>query len=224
MLLAILHLILFSASLVSRIMNLVSGNGFGFAVVSPRIGGVTKFYAHPYSFVRPDPQNPLSEGIQTANFLKSLRWGDRTVRGDSAAEYEGDSHVIHIRNTAGDGFFFMPLGFTHPALIVSWQRKSANSAGTGLTVEWSHPIKSHKSVPMANDKVDLLKFDGIDEILLLLPLEPDQTHTTDQNVLAACTAWAMVAVESENELDQTVREFESWRADLTARQSRKARG
>gem|GEM_PF-3952430 len=42
------------------------------------------------------------------------------------------------------GRFFMRSGFTHPALIVSWQRKSANSASTGLTVEWSHPINSHK--------------------------------------------------------------------------------
>jgi hypothetical protein len=27
----------------------------------------------------------------------------------------------------------------------------------------------------------LLKFDGIDEILLLLPLQPKQAHTTDQH-------------------------------------------
>ena len=49
-------------------------------------------------------------------------------------------------------YFFMRSGFTHPALIVSWQRKSANSASTGLTVEWSHLINSHKTVPTANDK------------------------------------------------------------------------
>ena len=57
--------------------HLVTGNGFGFAVVSPESGSATKFYAHPYSFVRPDPADPLSEGIATANFIKSLRWGDR---------------------------------------------------------------------------------------------------------------------------------------------------
>ena len=49
--------------------NLVTGNGFGFAVVSPGIGTVNKFYAHPYSFIRPDPSKPLGEGIETANFL-----------------------------------------------------------------------------------------------------------------------------------------------------------
>ena len=35
----------------------------------------TKFYPHPYSFVRADPANALSEGVETANFIKSLRWG-----------------------------------------------------------------------------------------------------------------------------------------------------
>ena len=54
--------------------NLVTGNGFGFAVVSPQTGMVTRFYAHPYSFVRPDPETALSEGVETANFIKSLGW------------------------------------------------------------------------------------------------------------------------------------------------------
>ena len=52
--------------------HLVTGNGFGFAVVAPESGAVTKFYPLPYSFVRPDPANPLSEGVETANFIKSL--------------------------------------------------------------------------------------------------------------------------------------------------------
>ena len=38
--------------------HLVTGNGYGFAVVSPETGAITKFYAHPYSFARPDPKNP----------------------------------------------------------------------------------------------------------------------------------------------------------------------
>ena len=52
--------------------NLVTGNGFGFAVVNPDTAAITKLYSHPYSFMRPDPTNPLSEGIETPNFLKSL--------------------------------------------------------------------------------------------------------------------------------------------------------
>ena len=53
---------------------LVTGNGFGFAVVSPSSGEVRKYCAHPYSFARPDPDKPLFEGIETMNFIKSLHW------------------------------------------------------------------------------------------------------------------------------------------------------
>ena len=61
-------------SLQAAASHLVTGNGFGFAVVAPENGTATKFYAHPYSFVAPDPANPLSEGIETANFIKALGW------------------------------------------------------------------------------------------------------------------------------------------------------
>ena len=38
--------------------HLVTGNGFGFAVIAPERGAVTKFYPHPHSYVRADPANP----------------------------------------------------------------------------------------------------------------------------------------------------------------------
>src|SRR5216110_102354 len=74
--------------------HLVTGNGFGFAVVAPESGAATKFYPHPYSFVRPDPANPLSEGIETANFIRSLDWGSKRA---GNADYAEDSHVIRMR-------------------------------------------------------------------------------------------------------------------------------
>ena len=82
---------------------MVTGNGFGFAVVAPETGSATKFYSHPYSCVRPDPANPLSEGVETANFIKELGWDDGTAHGASA-EYEEDSHVIHVRRNDGEGY------------------------------------------------------------------------------------------------------------------------
>src|SRR5215472_14014574 len=89
--------------------NLVTGNGFGFVVVSPQTAVATRFYAHPYSFVRPDPRNSLGEGVETTNFIKNLGWSDPAAH-SVAATYEDDSHVIHVRSSAGDGFFFMPFG------------------------------------------------------------------------------------------------------------------
>src|SRR5205807_1275371 len=87
--------------------HLVTGNGFGFAVVAPERGAATKFYPHPYSFVRSDPANPLSEGIETRNFLKALGWGEpnRAV----SVEYLHDSHIIRMRRADGsNGILFMP--------------------------------------------------------------------------------------------------------------------
>src|SRR5215471_4263737 len=91
------------ASLPAAASNLVTGNGFGFAVVSPSTSKVTCFWAHPYSFAQPDPKDPLSEGVQTANFIKSVGWNDESAHGASA-EYEEDSNVIHARSSAGEGF------------------------------------------------------------------------------------------------------------------------
>ena len=88
--------------------HMVTGNGFGFAVVSPDSGAMTKFYAHPYSFARPDPQNPLSEGVETANFLKTLHWepgnGQAASQQVVSAEYRDDSQVIRVHSGAGRAF------------------------------------------------------------------------------------------------------------------------
>ena len=93
--------VLLSGALPAAASHLVTGNGFGFAVVSPDTGAVTSFYTHPYSFVRPDPQKPLSEGIQTTNLFKSLSLDDGSAS-NLSAEYENDSHVIHVRNSKGE--------------------------------------------------------------------------------------------------------------------------
>src|SRR5436305_9696550 len=98
--------------------HMVTGNGHGFAVVAPESGTATKFYPHPYSYLRPDPANPLSEGIETANFIKALGWGERARAG--TADYIEDSQVIRLRRADGSGTFFMPFGFERPALIITW--------------------------------------------------------------------------------------------------------
>src|ERR1700727_355740 len=90
------------APLAAAASHLVTGNGFGFAVVSPETGAVTKFYAHPYSFVRPDSRKPLGEGVETANFIQEIGWVDG-IEKDVSAEYEDDSQVIHIRKSDGEG-------------------------------------------------------------------------------------------------------------------------
>ena len=202
--------------------NLVTGNGFGFAVVSPQTATVTKFYAHPYSFVRPDPKNPLSEGIETANFIKALGWSDGTAQ-NTSAEYEDDSHVIHVRSSDGEGVVFMPFGLRHAALIVSWDPSSAQTqhgqVRGGLHVEWSHPIRSRRVVRMFDTDMQLLKFNGVEESLLLIPLSPRQiTPARQLEYVSTSPAWALISIESDSDLEQTAREFNAWRAGLTPRE------
>src|SRR4051812_24122659 len=97
--------------------HLVTGNGFGFAVVAPELGAATKFYPHPHSFTAPDPANPLSEGIETANFIKVLGYGAPGQR--RTTDYVDDSHVIRMHSAAGSADYFMPFGLGRPALIIS---------------------------------------------------------------------------------------------------------
>ena len=204
----------FLSCLTADASHLVTGNGFGFAVVAPENGTITKFYAHPYSFGHPDPGNPLSEGIETANFLKELGWG-RGFPANSSANYQDDSHVIHLRSTDGEGFCFMPFGLGHPALIISWEPASAASQRTGWSVQWSHPVTSQKAVPLLNDEMYLVKFGKIEDSLLLIPLgETTHQPASPQHPLAGSLAWALISLENHSELNETAKDFDRWRAGL----------
>lgn len=202
----------FASCLPATATNLVTGNGFGFAVVSPDTAAVTKFYAHPYSFTRPDPQNPTGEGIETANFIKTLRSTDTAADGASA-EYEEDSHIIHARTPSGEGFFFMPFGFNRPALILTWTTSAATSS-SGFEVEWNRPLLSRRTVHSAGVDLQLLKFDEIEESLLLIPLDPPQLPVTTEAPLSGHAAWALVSLENEDELESAARAFNKWRGSL----------
>lgn len=206
------------ASLPCGATNLVTGNGFGFAVVSPETAHITKFYAHPYSFVRPDPPKPLSEGIETANFIKELGLSGSDVSREVAAEYEEDSHIIHARSNFGEGFVFMPFGLRQAALIVSWLPGSEARGEKGISVEWNHPVSSDKEVSIAGRQIHLLQFDGIEEELALIPLGAVRPYSDKQQPLAASKEWALISIENDQVFEQAVREVEQWRAGLGVRE------
>jgi GH15 family glucan-1,4-alpha-glucosidase len=197
---------------------LVTGNGFGFAVVAPESGAATKFYAHPHSNVRPDPANILGEGIETANFIKTLGWGARGRAG--SAEYVEDSNVIRMRRGGdgggGSGTFFMPFGFDRPALIIV--KEAAAQGAAAWRVEWNRPLKSQKVVSAAGTDGRLLRFEGIDEALLLIPLGVRQGKAPVDQPLAASPAWALISLEKESEAEPAIREIVRWRAGLAARE------
>jgi hypothetical protein len=195
--------------------HLVTGNGFGFAVVAPESGAATKFYPHPHNFVRPDPANPLSEGIETANFIKTLGWGKHGQAG--TAEYVADAHVIRMRRANGIGTFFMPFGFERPALIISLEAAPQNAAA--WRVEWNRPLRSQKVVSAAGADAWLLRFDGIEEPLLLIPLGGARKGMAPSDQpLGASPASALISLENESEAEPAIREFVRWRAGLSTRE------
>jgi Glycosyl hydrolases family 15 len=201
------------ACMTATASHLVTGNGFGFAVVSPENAIVTRFYAHPYSFVRPDPKDPLSEGVETPNFVKALGW--RGAETHVSAEYRDDSHVIDVRSNEGRGLVLMPFGLREAALVVSWEPGSDKAKQDGLYVEWNRPVRSQRIVRMFGAEMQLLKFDGVAESLLLIPLGPKQIKPAraDQ-LLSSSLAWALISIESDGELVQAVKDFKTWQAGL----------
>jgi hypothetical protein len=193
---------------------LVSGNGFGFVVVSPETYRLTKFYAHPYSFVRPDPKDSLSEGIPTANLVKSLGWSEASTE-SASVDYVDDSHVIVIRSRESTGQVFMPFGLARNALIVAWEPTSAQAHSGHLTVEWSQPVRSQKTLSTGGFETRLLKFDGIDESLLLIPIGKRIRSKKEIGVVSTNSAWAMITLEDEREADHVAQEFRMWKAGLS---------
>src|SRR5579863_2145523 len=192
--------------------HLVTGNGFGFAVIAPETGTATKFYAHPYSFVRPDPGNPLGEGIETTNFIKTLEWSGGSAIGPSA-EYVEDSHVIRVHRGDGDGTFFMPFGFERPALVISWNAGPASSGG--WRVEWNRPVMSQNVVKLSGLEVRVLRFEGVEETLLLIPLGAERGAAGDAGQpLSSSDAWALVSMGAGGDAESAVRDFAKWRAGL----------
>jgi hypothetical protein len=183
--------------------HLVTGNGFGFAVVAPESAAATKFYPHPHSYTRRDPANDLGEGVETANFIKSIGWGEPGKAGN--ADYVADSHVIQLHSSGSSGTFFMPFGMDRPALILV-----SNTAR--WHVQWNRPIQSKRHLRATGASV--LRFEGIDEALLLVPLGEQRTASTGQP-LAASTAWALIALEKNSDAGAAMSDLMRWRTGLS---------
>jgi GH15 family glucan-1,4-alpha-glucosidase len=194
--------------------HLVTGNGYGLAVVAPESAAITKFYAHPYSYTHPDPKNPYGEGIETANFINSIGLTSTTPAANISADYILDSHLIGMHSSLGSGFAFMPFGLNQNALIFSFTSNSESAAH--LQVEWSHQLTSQRSLSTFGTEVHLLKFAGIAESLLLIPLDKIVSPYQPDQPLSASNSWAFISIESESNLESILREFHSWSGSLPA--------
>ena len=165
---------------------LVTGNGFGFAVFSISSGTLTKLYAHPYSFERPDPKAPLAEGAETPNFIRSLSW-TRASTGTAGGDYVDQSHVI----SAGNAFYFMPFGLHRNALIALNRDPMAR-----LKIRWAHPVASDQG---SNPRV--FRFKGITDSVAIVRL--------------STAAWAFLPIEPTEDVSRAVDELRRWRGGLS---------
>jgi GH15 family glucan-1,4-alpha-glucosidase len=195
-----------------RASHLVTGNGFGFAVVAPESGAVTKVYVHPHSFMRPDPQNPLSEGIEAPSLVKEIAWRDGEERG-STADYVDESQVIRIERSDGEGFCFMPFGFAHAAVVVGWKPGAGKSGN--WHVDWNRRVASERKIRLGGEDLRVLRFEGLEESLLLIPMGTAGAGSAEADQpLAGNAAWALVSLESDADAEGVAKEFAKWRAGL----------
>lgn len=175
----------------------VTGNGFGFAVVSPESGAVTKFYAHPYSFMRPDPNKPLSEGIETTNFIKSMRWSTQSSQ-NLMVWYLSETHIIHAQSAAGEALYFMPFGLDYDVLVVGWI--PAPAKGGQWTIVWNKPVISHRR--LHGMPATLFRFKDTEEGLV---------------VIAWGRSRALISIAPGNDPQHVVQDFRRWQAGLSVR-------
>ena len=205
--------------------HLVTGNGYGLAVVSPESAAITRFYAHPYSYTAPDPKNLYAEGIETTNFLNSIGLANAQ---NPSADYDSDSHLIRIHSSLGPGFAFMPYGLNQNALILSFKPTSPSAT---ISVQWAHPIASIESIHIGTnpplpgeleslllrDTIQVIHFIDIPESLLLIPLEVDspQSPASPNQLFSASNSWALISLDSGTDPAAAIRDFIAWRANLT---------
>jgi hypothetical protein len=202
-------------SLAAAASPFVTGNGFGLAVVSADSAAVTKFYAHPYSFSRPDPNNPLSEGVETANFIRALYWSNGS--GPISAEYLAESQIIRIHDDAGEGTFFMPFGLAQTALIVSWEATKRGDDGY-VHVDWNRPVTNRRIIRAYGQPMQLLEFEGTEESLLLVPLQGKISEPVSSDQwLSGARSWALISVDRVVDWEGAARIFNRWRAGLSPR-------
>ena len=150
-----------------------------------RAGSATKFYPHPYSFLRPIRPIRLSEGIETANFIKTLGWGASGQPGiaDYVDGFACDPNAPRRRQR----LFLHAVWARAPG--ADRQSGGRRAKAASWRVEWNRPFSRKKVVGRSGAK--LLRFEGIDEPLLLIPLGRSREKLLAGQPLAASSAWAL---------------------------------
>ena len=193
---------------------LVTGNGYGFAVLSQSSPALSGFYAHPYSFMRADPKDALGEGVPTTNFIRELRWElPEATTSAWRADYLEESAVFGVDDAVGRQVFFMPFAMERNALITAWTRSSRGPSAC-LRATWSKPASATRK-QAAGREAWVLRFEGLPETLAVVPLDAKTADLRD-GCFAGASAFALLPLASESDLAPAMGELTRWQGAASA--------
>jgi GH15 family glucan-1,4-alpha-glucosidase len=191
---------------------IVTGNGFGFAVLATT-GEVTKLYAHPYRFERPNA-DVTQDGDLTANFVSHLAWSTAQATASGAVTYVNESHVASVKEAAAEQFYFMPFGLSRNVLIAT-RYPAASDPSLCLRATWQHAIQREETVVVNGRNVRTITFQGVKESLALLSLDGANAKIDNSNILPG-SAWAFIVLEDAAQLEAAVQEVLQWQNGTAA--------
>jgi GH15 family glucan-1,4-alpha-glucosidase len=209
-------------------------------VVSPESKALTRLYAHPYKFEKPDPKNALSEGIETTSFIKQMAWSvpntaaashpvdTRDKTSGATLDYLGDSQIVTAETKGLRQFFYMPFGIDRNVLITTGL-SGLGAVAASLHIEWEHPVSYFENRVLSGVRVRVFKFEGVQETVVMIPIgdhtAPDDMSGNEfeleqkQNIdLTASNSWAVLSLEdgaTMADIETAVSQLLSWAKDLT---------
>lgn len=194
---------------------LATGNGYGFAVIDGN-GEVTRLYAHPYRFMKPNADQK-KDGPDTVNFVKSLRWlADSTPQTSSSTSYLDHSQVIRSKTPQGESTYFMPFGLKSNALITLFNA-TKDDAKTSLRPIWRQAVESQEIIDtdFEGTNIHLVKFKDVDELLAIIPMDRSARFKDNIDELPG-NAWAFLVLENRSKLNDSLKELQRWRGNNTS--------
>lgn len=203
--------ILFGVSAHAGLSPLPTGNGFGMALYSPEDGAITRFYAHPYRFTRPN-RDLHAEGVPTANYLEKLAWRkDAAAFTATPAAYVNQSQIIGVAD-GGDQFYFLPFDLQRNALIAI---ASGRDGERCLAVEWTAKIRARRTLSVRDRSAELVEFRGVPEPLLILPLgAATRVAGLSAGCLSGSSQWALVSIERTEDAVAAAQDVLRWHGGL----------
>ena len=200
---------------------LVTGNGYGFAVLDTA-GNITKHYAHPYRFERPDPDKS-KDGYSSSNFLKQLNWKGPGVAASGAKDLEinylSESNVLSSKSSGKEFCYFMPFGLRRNCLVAMKRSAKIDDESLVLDAVWGKKPGKESSSLISGLKVRQLSFPGIKETLAIIPLAAEGKPQDNGIVKGPTThlfgtAWAFLVLEKPADAQQAVADLLKWQNKL----------